>query len=136
MVETLGKGAMLVEVRVPFGNARVAWIIIAAPSNGTGPDNWIKSGPVGGGCTNTIVILCALIAVGCPVRPDVTVPRRVGFACRDQAESEADSGCLVLAAFGEYASGQRARRLHIGRIVQQHQRLERRRRLGQIESDG
>src|ERR1017187_9166656 len=36
MVETLAKGAMLVEVRVPLGNARLPWILITAPSSGTG----------------------------------------------------------------------------------------------------
>ena len=50
----------------------------------------------------------------------------VGLARGGQPECEADAAAGILAAFVQHALGQRARRLHVSRIVQQHQRLQRR----------
>jgi hypothetical protein len=72
-IGTREKGAMLVEVRVPAGSATEPWINITLPCTANVPSTSAMSTPTEG-CTNMIVILCALIAVGCPVRPDVTVP--------------------------------------------------------------
>src|ERR1039458_3000342 len=109
MFETLGKGAMFVEFRVPPGNARLTWIAIRAPSSRTEPENWIVSGPLGvPGSTNTILAFCDLIVVGCPVRRDVSVP--VIYRGEQGAESEPvfagfkDSQTLIVPLNGSPAS--------------------------------